>query len=139
MPVETRISPEFGGLVRALMGDDTYGQGTIKTGISQAYLLAMGRGKVPTRAIVERFVAGYKLSSEDRSKLLVAAGYDQPSELVPAVEAALPPVSDISEEEKAELLDMVKGYSSARNETTRHYIAETVKKILEEEKKEEGD
>ena len=124
MPVETRIEPEFGKMVCDIIGADTYGQSTIKTGISQAYLLAMGRGKVPSRVIVDRFADGYKLSDEQRIHLLVLAGYEKPSGLVAAVEQALPPVSDMTEEDKTGFLEVVKGYSSARHASTRHYTTE---------------
>lgn len=81
MPVETRVSKEFGDLVRETMQGDTYGKATIKTGISQAYLLAMSRGKVPSRAIIERFAAGYNTEAQP---LLVAAGYEEASDPVEA-------------------------------------------------------
>ncbi len=90
----------------------------------------------PASVYLEALAAAQEV---DFSCLKVAAGYEQPSSLVPAIAQALPPVSDITEEEKSQLLDMIKGYSSAQNETTRHYMAEAVKKILEEEKKEECD
>lgn len=81
MPVETRVIAQFGDKIREIMGEDTFGQAAIKTGISKAYLLAMGRGQVPTRAIVEKFAAGYNTEPKE---LLVVAGYERPSDPDPA-------------------------------------------------------
>ena len=86
MPVETRVRAEFGHLVRQIMEGDTYGKAAIKTGISQAYLLAMGRGQVPTRSFVEKFAKGYKVSSED---LLIAGGYEESTDPLERIEIAL--------------------------------------------------
>lgn len=110
MPVETRISASFGNLVRLFMGEDTYGQGTIKTGISQAYLLAMGRGKVPTRAIVEKFSDGYKLADSNRTRILVAAGYEQPPplEAIDAGLARLRQAGEITDIGKQQIEDFIK-------------------------------
>lgn len=82
MPVETRISQEFGRLVAELMENDSFGQGTIRAGISQGYLLAMKRGKVPTAGFVKKFADGYKDRGADLHKLMIAAGYEQPPEHV---------------------------------------------------------
>jgi len=73
MPVETRIRSEFAELVKEIIGADTYGKAAIKTSISKAYLLAMGRGQVPTRAIIEKFAQGY---NADLHQLLIAADYE---------------------------------------------------------------
>lgn len=76
MPVETRISIEFGRLVSEIISDDSFGQASIRTGISAAYLLQMKRGKVPSEHIIEKFAAGYADRHADLHALRLAAGYD---------------------------------------------------------------
>ena len=80
MPVETRVSKQFAELVRRIMGDDSYGQASVRTEISKAYLLQMASGKVPSEAIIEKFVRGYADRSPDLHALRVAAGYEKPEE-----------------------------------------------------------
>ena len=75
MPVETRISLEFGKIITDALKDNTYGQASIKTGISQAYILAMARGKVPSEPIIEKFAKGMNC---DLDELMIAAGYKEP-------------------------------------------------------------
>lgn len=86
MPVETRISPEFGRLVSDIIGADSFGQVSIRTGISQAYLLQMKRGKVPSEQIIEKFAAGYADRGADLRALRLAAGYEPPVPFVLPVE-----------------------------------------------------
>ena len=80
MPVETRVSKQFGDLVRRIMGDDSYGQASVRTEISKAYLLQMASGKVPSEAIIGKFVRGYADRNPDLHALRVAAGYERPEE-----------------------------------------------------------
>jgi hypothetical protein len=105
MPVETRVSEEFGRLVKKVMGEDSYGKATIKTGISQAYLYAMKGGKVPSREIVEKFAKGYKTAVEP---LMIAAGYTQPKDLVEVVRIALRKNDTLSEESRRIIEELVK-------------------------------
>jgi hypothetical protein len=95
MPVETRISAEFGRLVSEAMGTDSYGQGTIKTGISQAYLFAMKAGKVPSREVVEKFATGY---SADLQALRIAAGYEEPTDIAEQIALKLRTNGQMSED-----------------------------------------
>jgi len=73
---ESRVCEEFGELIREIKGQDSFGQAEIKTGISQAYLLAMGRGKVPQPDIIRKFAAGYADRHPDLEALLRSAGYE---------------------------------------------------------------
>jgi hypothetical protein len=107
MPVETRMSAEFGELVRKIMDSDSLGKGTMKTGISTAYLMWMQRGKVPSEDIIRKFHEGYSERS-DLHALMVTAGYEQSTEAVKAVEFGLRNVTNIPEEGCKQILDFAK-------------------------------
>jgi hypothetical protein len=109
VPVETRISEEFGQLIGDLLGSDTYGQASVRTEVSQAYLLAMKRGKVPTRHIVDRVCDGYadRLTPEKRSAILVAAGHELPPDATSAVRIALRHHKNIPAEEQERIVAIV--------------------------------
>lgn len=104
MPVETRISAEFGKIVTELMGEDSLGQGTVRTSISTAYLMWMKRGKVPKPDVIRRFAEGYKDRGADLQKLMIAAGYEQPTDALSAIGRALQDVTDIDEAQKEKIL-----------------------------------
>ncbi|MEN6371544.1 MAG: hypothetical protein ABFD64_05965 [Armatimonadota bacterium] len=105
MPVETRVSEDFGHIVKEIMGEDSYGKATIKTGISQAYLHAMKGGKVPSREIVEKFAKGYKTSAEP---LMIAAGYIEPKDTIEVVRIALRRNDTLSEESRKIIEEVVR-------------------------------
>ncbi|MCE5200533.1 MAG: hypothetical protein ABFD54_14905 [Armatimonadota bacterium] len=103
-----KVEPEFGELVRAVVGNDSYGQAAIKTEISKAYLVEMARGKVPSREVIEKFAAGYKANV---SPLLIAAGYEQPTDTETRVQYALNGADDLSELSKQQLMEMVRDFA----------------------------
>jgi hypothetical protein len=110
MPVETRISEHFGILVTEAMGSDTYGQAAIKTGISQAYLLAMRRGKVPTLPIVEKFYAAYR-ERVDYDALLIAAGYKEKQiDPIAVIACELRTSGKLTEAQQAVAMDQIRGF-----------------------------
>lgn len=108
MPVETRVSARFGEIVREILGTDSFGQATIKTGISKAYLVEMARGKVPSVRYVQKLVDGYALPYEQTRKIMVAAGHEEPEDALSAVDMALRKVKDISDIDKEEILKLVR-------------------------------
>ena len=76
MPVETRIRPGFGKLIKEIIGSDSLGQASVRTSISKAYLLQIVAGKVPSREIISKFAEGYADRNADLHSLLVAADYE---------------------------------------------------------------
>ncbi len=107
MPVETRVREEFGKLVQRIKGEDSFGQAAVRTTISQAYLLAMARGKVPGREIIEKFARGYADRGADLHELLVAAGYAEPKDAVGKVEVFLKSADELSEFTKERIRELV--------------------------------
>ena len=74
MPHTTTIKPEFGRLVKSLMGDFSYMQVSYKTGISAEYIRMMVNGRVPSEATIYKLARGL---DADIRELLVAAGYEE--------------------------------------------------------------
>jgi hypothetical protein len=94
MPVETRTSEDFGKLVSSLIGEDSLGKVTIKTGISQAYLVAMRRGKVPSELIIQKFAKGmadrWPNGYDDLLQTLrIAADYEEPADPAEAISSCV--------------------------------------------------
>lgn len=101
-----KVSEAFGRLVTETVGTDSLGRAQIKTQISQAYLLAMKRGKVPSREIIERFANGYNMPI---APFLKAAGFDVTSDPIEAVDIALrQTVPELSDFDKERILDVVR-------------------------------
>ena len=74
MPHTTTIKPEFGKLVKSLMGDFSYMQVSYKTGISAEYIRMMVNGRVPSEATIYKLARGL---DADIRELLVTAGYEE--------------------------------------------------------------
>ena len=105
MPHSTIVKPEFGVLVKELMGDLSYMQVSYKTGISAEYLRLMVNGRVPSENMLQRFADGM---GADIKTLRIAAGYDQPADLVTRVEIALRSSNEISDQAKEDVLSFVR-------------------------------
>ncbi|HET6384657.1 MAG TPA: helix-turn-helix transcriptional regulator [Armatimonadota bacterium] len=73
MPVQTRVDPEFGRVVREAIGSLSQSEVGLRARISVGYLNRMARGSVPSREIILRLAEGLEI---DPAPLLGAAGYD---------------------------------------------------------------
>jgi len=109
MPNITIIRKEFADAVKAALGGLSANQASYKTGISDEYIRKMATGKVPSEAILERFAKGM---NADLKQLRIAAGYEQPSDPVQAVDIALrTTLPEISDFDRDRILEMVKEVS----------------------------
>lgn len=72
MPLQARVSPEFGRQVRALMGELSQSEVALRASISVGYVNRMARGSVPSRAIILRLAEAL---AADPTALLKSAGY----------------------------------------------------------------
>lgn len=75
-----------------------------KTQIHHSTVGEMQKGVVPGRDIVEDFARGLSL---DPKPLLIAAGYEQPSDALTAVQFALRDVENISEAGRQQIREFV--------------------------------
>ncbi|MCK9570392.1 helix-turn-helix domain-containing protein [Candidatus Pacearchaeota archaeon] len=106
MPHTTIIKKEFADAVREVLADITPNQASYKTGVSDEYIRKMASGRVPSEVIIERFANGM---GADLTKLRIAAGYEQSTNPVVAVNHALSQtVPNLSEFSKKQILDLVR-------------------------------
>jgi hypothetical protein len=117
------------------MGRDSFGQATIKTGISKAYLVEMARGKVPSRAYVDKLISGYQLSQTMIDELLLAAGYAVPKSMVEQIKqmvanGTLPPELEVIQIDP--LVIAVKHGTEPLSEKDKEEVQALAKRHLEE-------
>ncbi len=72
MPARSRVSPEFGKVVRQTMGQLSQSKVALQSEISVGYINRMVRGTVPSREIILRLAEALKTHP---ASLLAAAGY----------------------------------------------------------------
>ncbi len=73
-----KISEDLKNLFLQIKGKDSYGMASIKTGISKAYIVEIGSGKVPSADYIQRIADGYKLDADSTRQLFITAGYSPP-------------------------------------------------------------
>ncbi|MEN6370909.1 MAG: hypothetical protein ABFD64_02760 [Armatimonadota bacterium] len=83
MPHITIVKPKFAEAVRDALAGISANQASYKTGVSDEYIRKMAAGRVPSKAIIEKFANGL---DSDLHKLLVAAGYEEPGNPVEGIE-----------------------------------------------------
>jgi len=112
-----RYSSQFGEAVQRVMGSLSPNQASYKTGLSQEYVRRMKLGLVPLRETVEKFAKGLGV---DVWPLLIAAGYEEPTDLRELVRRA------------------IKRGEPEISETTLDLAADAVEQVLKRRKREEG-
>lgn len=135
MPRQALYSVEFGAKIGELIGDLSLEQAGIRTGLAGETIRRMRAGKIPEPDTLRMFAEGFADRGADLQVLRIAAGYESPSGVVAAVEAALPPVTDISEEEKQLVLDVcgiMRG--GAESDAAKKGLAVFIKELQEKQK-----
>ena len=94
MPQNTVIREEFAQAMRLALCGLTPNQASYKVQVSDEWIRKMLKGRVPSEAIIHRIAVGLDVNE---TELLIAAGYEQPSDLVERCLISLRN-SDISEE-----------------------------------------
>ena len=107
----SKISADFGRLISKMLSDNalTYRAASLRTSISGAYWKDMADGRVPSEDVIDRIAAAFP--EVNVNELRLAAGYSmRPDETdaVTAVELALRGQTDIPEEGKRQILDLVR-------------------------------
>jgi len=105
MPQRVIIRTEFAIEVRQAMGELSPNQASYKTAISDEWIRKMLHGRVPSEEVLDRLARGL---DADLQKLRIAAGYDQPADVITAVDLAMRCVDNISDEGKQQIRDFVK-------------------------------
>lgn len=77
-----RVSKECGEAITQLLAGDSYGQASIRTGISRGYWVDILKGKVPSAEALTRILDGYRerLTTEEAQRIFNLAGYPIPDE-----------------------------------------------------------
>jgi transcriptional regulator with XRE-family HTH domain len=100
---------QFHEAIKEAIGDLSISQVSYKTGISYEWTRKIIQlDQVPSEAILEKLAKGLDY---DLEKLLVAAGYKQPTDTVTAVEYALNGAEDLSPLAKEQLMQMVREFA----------------------------
>jgi hypothetical protein len=108
MTVKTVTKQEFGSLVDKILGELSYSKAENISGISGEYLRKMRMGRVPSEDVIARFADAFKERGADLTALRIAAGYEQPSDVVERVAMALRCDKILTDKGKQQVLDLVK-------------------------------
>ncbi len=116
MPHRTIIKREFADAVRVALGDLSISQASYKTQISYEYIRKMTYGHVASPEIIGRLAEGLGV---DAQRLLVVAGYEQPTDPVECVKIALRGNKQLSDAGVQRIMDFVKETIEEDEQTSR--------------------
>lgn len=102
---EARFSDQFGKMVKEIIGEDSYSQASARTQISEANLMQMVQGRIPSEANIRKFAEAYSDRKPDLHALLDAGEYFDP---LKRVTIALNGAKNISDLSKQMILDAVR-------------------------------
>lgn len=101
-----RVSKQLGELIVRIKGEDSFGQMSMKTRLSKAYLVEIAAGKVPSLQVLQQILSAYHAGAEMIRRVYEATGYPLPDSFRPDITQA-----DQVRESVAEYLVEKKGMS----------------------------